>query len=67
MVHLFTAYQVESDREFVMYMKLNNLEHDEGRNKQSFEQNVALALNTHALMNKVNKWNMETPGNERVL
>ena len=32
MIHLFKAYFVASDREFVSYIKLKKMEHKEGRN-----------------------------------
>ena len=67
MIHLFKAYLVASDREFVSYIKLKKMEHEEGRNRLQPEQLMTLALNKAAILHKQNLWNVKSPEEEKVL
>ena len=67
MVHLFKAYLVASDREFVTYIKLKKMEHEEGRNRYTPEELMTLALNKYAILHKQNLWNTKSPEEEKVL
>ena len=67
MVHLFKAYLVASDREFVSYIKLKKMEHEVCRNSLAPEELITLALNKFAILHKQNLWNMKSPEEERVI
>ena len=45
MIHLFKAYLVDSDMEFVSNIKLKKMEHEEGSNMLQPEELMTLELN----------------------
>ena len=67
MIHLFKASLVASDREFVTYIKLKKMEHEEGRNRLQPEELMTLALNKCSILHKQNMWNIESPEEKKVI
>ena len=67
MIHLFKAYLIASDREFVTYIKLKKMEHEEGRNCLQPEELMTLALNKYTILHKQNMWNIKSPEEEKVI
>ena len=67
MIHLFKAYLIASDREFVTYIKLKKMEHEEGRNCLQPEELMTLALNKYAILHKQNMWNIKSLEEEKVI
>ena len=64
MVHLFKAYLVASDREFISFIKLKKMEHEEGRNRLAPEELMTLALNKFTILHKQNLWDTKSPEEE---
>ncbi len=67
MIHLFKDYLVSSDREFVSYIKLKKMEHEEGQNHLQSEELKTLSLNKSAILHKQTLWNVKSPEKENVL
>ena len=67
MIHLFKAYLVISNLEFVSYIKLKKMEHEEGTNRLSPEELMTLALNKYNILHKQNLWNVKSPKEEKVI
>ena len=67
MIHLFKAYLFAIDREFVTYIKLKKMEHEEDKNRLQPEQLMTLTLNKNVHFHKKNLWNTKSPEEEKVL
>ena len=67
MVHLFKAYLVVPDWEFVSYIKSKKMEHEEVRNRLAPEDLMTLALNKFVILHKQNLLNTKSPEEERVI